>query len=352
MMASAVAIPFPDSMAHLLAGIECIETLIRLQIGRCRTAAKDQDPYRGLYISDAEIDSLLDQPFGASPYVVFTAASEAGQLIEAMRSQCAARQAEAEHNGIRLRLAELARKFGLNRWELDCLLICALPELDLRYERVYAYLQDDVTRKHATVDFVLGLLCDSFPQRLAARRHFGAYAPLFFWKLLERFEDSQGGRAPGPGHLLRPDERIIRWLLEGDEPDPQVASCSKLVVPASGCELSGGEAWERLSALVRPGADWPRIAYLYGPPGNAGHQIALALCRRHERPLLTIRLAEATRLDVAEFNALLRRVVREAILHDAIPCCEDFDVFLTDEKRPWLEAFAAELQLLKAPIFL
>ena len=45
---------------------------------------------------------------------------------------------------------------------IDVLLICLASELDLRYERLYAYLQDDVTRKQPSVDLVLNLLCPSF----------------------------------------------------------------------------------------------------------------------------------------------------------------------------------------------
>ena len=39
-----------------------------------------------------------------------------------------------------LRLPALQQLFGLTRFETDILLICIAPELDLRYERIYAYL--------------------------------------------------------------------------------------------------------------------------------------------------------------------------------------------------------------------
>ena len=58
-----------------------------------------------------------------------------------------------------LRLDRLARLFGLSTLDIDILLICLAPELDNRYERLYAYLQDDVTRKRPSVDLVFNLLC-------------------------------------------------------------------------------------------------------------------------------------------------------------------------------------------------
>ena len=47
-------------------------------------------------------------------------------------------------------------------------------ELNPRYGRLYAYLQDDVTRKRPTVDLILNLLCSSAEERLARRRVFAA----------------------------------------------------------------------------------------------------------------------------------------------------------------------------------
>ena len=55
----------------------------------------------------------------------------------------------------------LATLFQLTPSDCDVLLICLAPELDLRYERLYAYLQDDVTQRRPTVDLATepSLLC-------------------------------------------------------------------------------------------------------------------------------------------------------------------------------------------------
>ena len=43
---------------------------------------------------------------------------------------------------------------------------------------MYAYLQDDVSRKRPTVDLALNLLCPSAEARPARRAHFAPDAPL------------------------------------------------------------------------------------------------------------------------------------------------------------------------------
>lgn len=53
--------------------------------------------------------------------------------------------------------------------DLDILAIALAPELDRRYERLYAYLQDDVRAKLPTVDLALNLLCATAADNLQQR---------------------------------------------------------------------------------------------------------------------------------------------------------------------------------------
>ena len=76
-----------------------------------------------------------------------------------------------------LSLPYLAQLFQLTAFEEHCLLVCLAPELDRKYEKLYAYLQDDVTRKKPSVDLVLKLLCETMPEKLAARLAFDRALP-------------------------------------------------------------------------------------------------------------------------------------------------------------------------------
>src|SRR5687768_1883594 len=75
--------------------------------------ANPSDPLRGLYISDDQAVAL---------------AETTGPDLEA-------------------RLAETAQRLGLDALDTAVLALCAAPEIDPRYGRLFAYLHDDVTRK-------------------------------------------------------------------------------------------------------------------------------------------------------------------------------------------------------------
>ena len=88
-------------------------------------AERARDPFRGLYISEADVDGLL-----------------ADSRRRRSRTSSSATPAALEAP----RLQRLIRAAGLSPFEAEVLLVCLAPEIDLRYERLYGYLQDDVTQ--------------------------------------------------------------------------------------------------------------------------------------------------------------------------------------------------------------
>jgi len=126
---------------------------------RARTLAADlTDPQlRGLIIAEDEFDQLLGQPLNASPF------ASLAQLAEpAPRGSWGC----------------LLERLGLSSTEALVILICLLPEVDRAYERIFGYLQDNVTARRPSVDLLLRLLWARPPDRIAGRRLFWPAAPL------------------------------------------------------------------------------------------------------------------------------------------------------------------------------
>jgi integrase len=91
-------------------------------------------------------------------------------------------------------LTELQLQFGFSAFEAAMVVVALAREVDLRYERIYSYLQDDVTRRLPTVDLVLSLLCESAAEKSVRREHISLPRGLSPEQALALWSASEGRR--------------------------------------------------------------------------------------------------------------------------------------------------------------
>ena len=188
--------PYGNSFEHILAELERIDLLIEAQVARARQSNKDSE-FQGLYVSEQEIDALIAHPIGLPRWATIKPVNgepNVKEAIERLAAEIDVRKNASIDNGVTLRLAILAGRFQLTPFDIDVLLVCLATEIDLRYERLCAYLQDDVTRKRPSVDLVLNLLCPSFFAKLQSRARFDPTAALLKHNLIAVLDD--GARTP------------------------------------------------------------------------------------------------------------------------------------------------------------
>ncbi|HEX9028967.1 MAG TPA: hypothetical protein VF823_07325, partial [Anaerolineales bacterium] len=226
---------FKDSLQHVLAEVERLDLLIRVQVWRARQAPADNlQPY---YISDQEVDTLLEKPLGiplwALPPLPTDVQQNVQQALDQKAEQIAAQKAASLSQGVALRLDSLVRQFGLEQFDQDALLVCLAPEIDLRYGRLFAYLQDEISRTNPSVDLALNLLCTTLEEKISRQERFTADAPLRGWNLLQFWPAPAGGEPPLLARSLKVDERIRRYLLGNDDPDEALLDLVELSVGAA-----------------------------------------------------------------------------------------------------------------------
>ena len=137
------------SLGKLTARLLRMVEEMRAQTGREPGA----DRFRGLYVSDADVLRYLNSPSNG------TAVTDPEPLAEGAS------------------FAALGKRCKLSRFELDVLLVALAPDIEPQYERIYAYLQDDVSCKRPGIDLILNLLCRSRADKMAKRRVFSAGYP-------------------------------------------------------------------------------------------------------------------------------------------------------------------------------
>ncbi|HSJ55213.1 MAG TPA: hypothetical protein VLC52_15845, partial [Anaerolineae bacterium] len=319
---------FQQSSQHILAELERIDLLVRAQVWRARQLQAADPEFQGLYISEQEVDALLSEAIGRPRWTTEQGTPSLGELrevLERMSVEIARRKAESARLGIPLRLEEVVRLFGLTSFERDVLLVGLAPEVDLRYQKLYAYLQDDLTRKRPSVDLVLNLLCPSFEAKLGARRRLGPGAALIRHHLVQLLEDPAQPSAPLLARSLQLDERLAGYLLDGDEPDrrlwPYVRPAVLRAGAGAGMEdlLLPGSLKERLLQLARSGAgsEPGAVLYLQGPYGVGKQAAAGAFCRELGLGLLVVDGEGLMRSEQLPFEQAVTLAAREALLQNA-----------------------------------
>ncbi|MGH9069862.1 MAG: ATP-binding protein [Acidimicrobiales bacterium] len=282
------------SLAHLLSYLDWCESRVRRAIEERRAddPAPD-DPHRGLYVGDEHLEWILAST-SASRRV------SASPSEEERRAAAEAQATLAEAAGAQIRLRSTARSFQLSALEVDILVVALAPDLDQRFERLYGYLNDDVTRRRPSVGLALEL-CGASPMDAFARASLSLAGALLAGGLVRVTEPDR----PVLSRVLVVPDRVSAHLIGGDQPDPSLASVLVEAPPATG----GGDAVAR--ALGAGAA----LVYVRERSGAPTRSVATDGLARHGLGAMVVDLERlAAEEDPAE---LVRTLVREARLRAA-----------------------------------
>ena len=97
--------------------------------------------------------------------------------------------------------------------EIDMLLLCLAPYVDARYEIIYGYIHDDLTKKYPTLQLIFDVLTEGIEERLEIEKYYSTDSPLFRWQIL-KYGSEPGGQSVST--LFRPiyvDEPVVNFLL-------------------------------------------------------------------------------------------------------------------------------------------
>ncbi|MET9826890.1 AAA family ATPase [Streptomyces sp. NPDC006349] len=195
------------------------------------------DPLRGLYLSDEAVHHLLR---------TWPSGDDAGAAGAAEPGSGPARPGD--------RLAPLAGRARLTELDSTVLLVALAPDIDRTFEPLYGYLNNDVSRRRATVSLALEL-CGVPAHFQGARARFHASAPLRALGLLEVEEPER----PFLTRSLRVPDRLIGHLLGDDTPD---AALLDLLLPMPEPLPVTGDAEDFVRRLAARLHDGPLTAYL------------------------------------------------------------------------------------------
>lgn len=317
---------------YLQAILNYLDVCLELEVHRWQLAGQNSnDRFRGLYTTDSDALALTRRGFESSwgTGITLPEADEKSWT----KSKSAAQNAistienEALKQGLILRLQHIKEVFNLSQFEFWALIICLAPEIDLRYERIYGYLQDDVTRVTASTNLILNLLRPADVTRYDLIPYFDSTSALRKNRLILPVEET-----PKQLSTLRQSFRVglgvVNWLFGHYEPSISIGINSELIPfapdPTSNSiyDIDGIPNKELIQSIK------PILAF-HGEDHLQRELIARQLACTLEKPFLLISFEESDEKELANERLLLG--LRDAKLINALLYVRGIDLFVDSE---------------------
>ncbi|MEI5035477.1 ATP-binding protein, partial [Streptomyces sp. S1A(2023)] len=207
-----------------------VEQRVREAVAARRAVDPDpDDPYRGQYLTPEGAARILETRDAFTPVPAY----EDGALPDAAAPAGS-------------RLGRLADRFGLAPLDVELLLVAVAPDIDTRFERLYGYLNDDLTRRRPTIGLALELC--GLPTAGPGRFRFTPSAPLVAGGLLEITD----GERPLLSRTLRVPDRVTAHLLGDDGTDGWLRGIVQEATPSR--EPDGRPEVSRIAAALGTGS--------------------------------------------------------------------------------------------------
>ena len=337
-MAQIAATHFESNFDHLTAELAVLDLYLSREEKKIRHAPDwdADDQFRGLMVSDKQMETLLWGK-GLEPLDASDSPDPLLCSIQQLQEELTARTEESLRQGVPLRLEMLGQLFNLSRWDMRALVLCLAPEVDLKYQAIFSFLQDDVGKKQPTVNLALNLFSTSPKDRIEQRKSLLYPAPLARHELVQVSEGPYSKDTPFLGQTLCLDPRIVDFLLGFNSLNRRLIGIGSLMWPEISWDkvVMPEETKLRLSDLaqnirVSSGDRTEVILQLVGPAGTGKNSVAQAFCNTLNKQILFLDCQALSSAEPPVAN-LVKTAYREAQLQNAILCWENFHLLLGDD---------------------
>lgn len=258
--------------------------------------------YRGLYVSDEQAERVVNRASG-------------GVLFGDPESLNAFEDAAL--------LGSFGSRYGFDAFDHAVILLALSPEMGPGYSQVFAYLQDDVSKRRPTVQLALDLFCSTLEQQVERRQRFLPSAPLVNSGLLPELTVADA-RTPLNERVLTLPEVVVSYLNGRVALGPELSGFCALQDPPAGGPVQTGLALGKLlgrAALLS--RDRQILLHFSGTDAAEKRRAAAAIALLSNRALLSVNPSAVPRHAARK---IVPAVVQAAALTDSLLFVPDLDL--------------------------
>ena len=299
---------------------------------------------------------------------LLAAAVEAvGQLVGAGEDPEARASASLVWDGVERRLASapatvplahLVRRYGLDPFELKCVVLALATHVEPRMTQIVAATGPNVFSRAVTVRLALECFCGELGERVRARRAFQPDGPLLRHGLLTLGKREAGAAEGLLARRLELSTPTVRYLLAEEALSDGVARVARLERPTVSLMNVVLEPVQlrQVQELVEHHAGYRGLITQWGfekvlpyghgitllfsgPSGTGKTLLAQALAASVNAPLVTLSAADLP--DAEGLEGILRELFTEAEMRDAVVLLDECEALLGKEDRRKATTFKA-----------
>ncbi|MDH3825371.1 MAG: AAA family ATPase, partial [Nitrosopumilus sp.] len=321
--------PYTTSLEYIFDELKILELYLGLAVIKFREETKVKQPNEFssiTYISDEEIDSTIQHTFDKN--IDNSEYERLYKIIENQKEVIDKRKEESISKGITLSFKHICDVLQLNEFEKYVILFCMAPEIDLKFEKLYAYLQNDITKKKPTIGLILDLLYDSINEKISYRRFLSTNSTLARLHIIN-FEQNNKDQSL-LSIPLNIDSHIVNFILGLEKLNPILKPVSQLLLPNDMNEDNYSQIHEKIEKnliehitkndFTKNGITF----YLKGPTGVGKKTTTKFVCNKIFSSVLIVDVKNAMKIGI-DANDLFILIFREASILNTTIYLDNFD---------------------------
>ncbi|UVI27375.1 ATP-binding protein [Paenibacillus spongiae] len=297
--------PYADNSEYLMDEMKRLDLLLRISL--IRQSGRTLDP---------ALDSA--EALGWSEELLTT-------QLHALNTCIHNRKILSMRQSIHLSLPYLAQLFQLSDMESIVLLVGLSPELDPKYEKLFARLQEDPTALRPSVHMVQRLLQTISPSRVYAQSIFDSTGKLLKYQLLHYMEPDETNYLLSRHFYV--DPQIVRFLIGIEQLDGRLEGAAYFAPHREDPDMEWlhQDVINRIRSLIEKqltpngGLEQKLMFVLAGEPGSGKQRVAESVCRKLGISLLIGDIAVMLHHPTT-FTSQLFLLCREAHIHPSALC--------------------------------